>query len=507
MSVKINSANIFGIEGKIIDVEVDISRGIPSFNIVGLADIAVREAKERVRAAIVNSGFLFPLGRITVNLSPADMKKEGALLDLPIAIGILAASSQVFITRLEHFIVFGELSLDGSIKKIKGALAIVLSGAEQNKFNFIVPSENSKECSLIKRTKIYPFENLNSVVMFLNGLNIQPYLNKYKNNEEDYENLDFSDVSGQEGARRAVEVAASGNHGFLLYGPPGCGKSMIAKRLPSILPRLSEREAIEVTKIYSIYGNLNDGRLIHKRPFRSPHHSASSCALSGGGLKLIPGEVTLAHRGVLFLDEILEFKRNALEVLRQPIEEGQIIISRGNGRITYPCKFLLIGAMNPCSCGFYLSGGIGNCTCTDSEIKRYQGRLSGPLLNRIDLFVPVNAVDYNSLKGEKKYESSKAIKERVLICRETQMKRYKNENIDTNSELEGGQIKKYCKMDNLAEETLENFFKVNRISLRAINKIVKVSRTIADLNGSIKINRSDVIEALNYRKYINNEVI
>lgn len=380
MAIKVNSAAFTGVEGIMIDVEVDIGRGLPSFNIVGLGDVAVKESKERVRASLINSGFEFPVGRITVNLAPADVKKEGALFDLAIAIGILKESAQITMD-INDYIFLGELSLMGELRGIRGTLPIIIEGIK-NKFNkFIIPISNSIEASLVKNSQIYPLENLKEVISYLQYKDLMPFCGEGTISRTVKYNIDFQDVIGQESVKRAIEVAAAGNHNIILYGPPGTGKTMLAERISTILPDLSYEESLECTKIYSVAGELNkEYSLISNRPFRSPHHTASKIALIGGGSKLLPGEISLAHNGVLYLDEMLEFNRNSLEALRQPLENRKVRISKSTGTVEYPCNFMLVSSLNPCPCGNY---GSGNCICSDYERKRYIKKLSGPLMDTI----------------------------------------------------------------------------------------------------------------------------
>ncbi|KAJ51549.1 magnesium chelatase family protein [Clostridium tetanomorphum] len=501
MAVKINTATFTGIEGIMIDVEVDISRGLPCFNIVGMPNIAVKESKERVRAAIINSGFEFPVGRITINLAPADLKKEGSLFDLPIAIGILLATNQIKIDNVEKYIFMGELSLLGELRMVKGALPIVIEGIKNNIYSFIVPLENKDECSIIKEAKVYPLSNLNEVVGYLKYKDLLPYKNKYKFNILNKYSIDFSDILSQESAKRAVEVAAAGNHNIILYGPPGTGKTMIAKRIPTILPDITYKEALECTKIYSVVGALKEKKgLIVKRPFRDPHHTASKISLVGGGINLNPGEVSLAHNGVLFLDELLEFKKDVLESLRQPLENRKIKISKSSGTVEYPCNFMLVGALNPCPCSKI------PCECSELEKRRYINKLSGPLLDRIDIFTPLSKLEYREIKSTTKGENSKTIKKRIDKARKIQKERFKSYSILTNGEMNGEMIMKYCKLKGKAASFMEKVYDKFNFSTRVYTRILKVSRTIADLEEKQDIEEVDLIEALQYRKFLDNIV-
>lgn len=506
MIVKMNSATFTGINGTIVSVEIDISSGLPAFNIVGLGDMSVRESKERVRSAIINSGFDFPAKRITVNLAPADLKKEGSLFDLPIALGILIATGQIIGDTIEKFIFMGELSLSGELKRIKGALPIVIEGINKDIDNFIVPMENAEECAVIKKAKIYSFDNIKQVINFIKYRDMLPYELSEKNFTKKY-NIDFQDVIGQESAKRAIEIAASGGHNILLYGSPGCGKSMLAKRIPTILPKLNYSEALEVTKIYSISGNLAAEGLIEERPFRSPHHTSSKISLVGGGSNLMPGEISLAHNGVLFLDEILEYNKSVLEVLRQPLEDRVIKISRSTGSVNYPANFMLVAAMNPCPCGY--NGSVEReCTCSEYQKKRYINKLSGPLLDRIDIFIPVNSLSYKELtKKNSDIESSLAIRNRVEKARDMQKKRFEEEGIYCNAEMNEKLIKKHCELNFKGKAMIKKIFEKYNISTRSYSRILKVSRSIADLDGRERISEIDVFEAIQYRKYLDKKII
>lgn len=506
MSIKIRSAAFSGVEGVMINVEVDISYGLPTFNIVGLGDLAVKESKERVRAAVINSTLEFPVGRITVNLAPAHIRKEGSHYDLPIALGILAATKQVLGEDLERFIFIGELSLNGELNKVNGALSIIIEGIRNGISDFIVPFENREECSCVEGANIYPMESLCEVVHFLTYRDMEKYERSTKYSDNRRYKLDFSEVIGQEAAKRALEVAVAGSHNVIMYGAPGSGKTMLAERIVSIMPPLSDKEALEVTKIYSVSGELKNGGIINRRPFRNPHHTITSIALVGGGRVPVAGEVSLAHEGVLFLDEILEFNKRALQVLRQPMEDRRVKLSRINGNIEYPSKFMLVGAMNPCSCGYFGSN-TRKCTCVDYEIQRYLSRLNGPLLDRIDIFTSVNPITYEEINGEVCGETSSVIRKRIERSREVQRERFQGEDISCNSQMEGSHIKKFCSLNKSSNDLLKYAYEEYSLSTRVYNRILKVARTIADLDGSRSIQENHIIEALQYRRYVRQDII